>query len=387
MKTTAMKKHPAMLRIGAIGLATCATFASPIAAADASNWYVGANAGVSRARIDDARISGALLGSGFASTSIVDDNRDTGFKVFGGYQFTPNLAIEGGYFDLGRFGFHATTVPAGTFDGSIKLRGVNIDLVGRLPITDRLSAFARVGVNRAEARDTFTSTGAVQVFNPDPHTTATNYKFGGGLQYDFTPALGMRVEAERYRINDAVGNKGDINLYSVGLVYRFGQASPSPMPVVAMAPPAPPPPPAPEPVRVAPAPVVMAPPVMKVAFSADALFDFDKSTIKPAGKATLDKFLADMRGASIDALKVTGHTDRIGRHAYNLKLSAKRAEAVKAYLVSQGGMAANVISATGVNGDNPVTKPGDCKGSKPTPALIACLAPDRRVEVEVTGSK
>ena len=387
MKTFTNKKNSASVRLGALGLAACATLVSPFAAADDSNWYIGANVGASRAKIDDPRISRALLGSGFASTTIVDDDRNTGFKLFGGYQFTPNIALEGGYFDLGRFGFNAATVPTGTFNGTIKLRGVNLDLVGRLPITERFSAFARVGVNYAEARDRFTGTGAVIVTNPNPSTRAANYKFGGGLQYNFTPALGMRLEAERYRINDAVGNKGDINLYSVGLVYRFGQASPSPVPVVAMAAPTPPPAPPPAPEVVKPAPVVVPPAPVKVAFSADALFDFNKSSIKPAGKAALDKFAADLGGARIDSLKVTGHTDRIGRHAYNLKLSAARAEAVKAYLVSPGGIAANAIATAGVDGDNPVTRSGDCKGSKPTPKLIACLAPDRRVEVEVAATR
>ena len=73
-----------------------------------------------------------------------------------------------------------------------------------------------------------------------------------GLQYDFTESLGMRLEAERYRINDAVGNKGDVDLVSVGLVYRFGAKTPAPAPRAA----------APEPVAAAPAPqpVAVTPP-------------------------------------------------------------------------------------------------------------------------------
>ena len=94
-----------------------------------------------------------------------------------------------------------------------------------------------------------------------------------------------------------------------------------------------------------------------------------------------------MKGTQYDAVEVTGHTDRIGSHAYNLKLSARRAEAVRAYLVSSGAVASGKIAAKGVNGANPVTKPGDCKGSKPGKALIACLQPDRRVDVEVSGTK
>ena len=126
---------------------------------------------------------------------------------------------------------------------------------------------------------------------------------------------------------------------------------------------------------------------MKVSFSADSLFDFDKSTVKAEGKQALDKFSADLKGTQYDAVQVTGHTDRIGSQAYNLKLSSRRADAVSAYLVESGGVPSGKIAAKGVNGANPVTKPGDCKGNKATKALIACLQPDRRVEVEVLATK
>ena len=121
--------------------------------------------------------------------------------------------------------------------------------------------------------------------------------------------------------------------------------------------------------------------------SADSLFDFGKSTVKPASKKALDKFAADLKGANFDVITVTGHTDRIGSHAYNMKLSTRRAEAVKAYLVESAGIPAGKITAKGVDGANPVTKPGECKGKKATKKLIACLAPDRRVEVEVVATR
>ena len=125
---------------------------------------------------------------------------------------------------------------------------------------------------------------------------------------------------------------------------------------------------------------------MKVTFSADSLFDFDKSMIKPEGKQALDKFSTDLKGTQHDTVWATGHTDHIGSAAYNLKLSGRRADAISAYLVASGGVASGKIAAKGVNGANPVTKPGDCKGNKPT-ALIACLQPDRRVDVEVAATK
>ena len=372
---------------GTLGLAALAIFASPFAMADDTGWYVGANVGQSKAKIDDARITGALVGGGSTATSIADDNRDTGYKIFGGYQFNRNFAVEGGYFNLGQFGFAATTVPAGTLDGSIKLQGLNLDLVGILPFTDRFSAFGRVGLNYAQARDAFSGTGAINVIRPDPSERASNVKFGAGLQYDFTKSVGMRLEAERYRINDAVGNKGDIDLVSLGLVYRLGVKTPAPTPraePVAAAP-------APEPVVVAPPPppppVVTPPPPRKVTFSADSLFAFDKAVVKPEGKRELDKLAADLRGVDFDVITVTGHTDRIGSHAYNMKLSTRRAEAVKNYLVASAGIPAGKLAARGTDGSDPVTKPGDCKGKKVTKKLIACLQPDRRVEVEVSGTK
>ena len=372
---------------GTLTLMALAMIASSYAVADDTGWYGGINIGQSRANIDDARITSGLLGSGFATTSINDDDRDTGYKLYGGYQLNKNFAIEGGYFDLGRFGFTATTVPAGTLNGSIRLKGLNLDAVGILPFNEKFSAFGRAGVNYAEAKDSFSGTGAVSVLNPNPSKREANYKFGVGLQYNFTESLGMRAEAERYRINDAVGNKGDIDLLSVGLVYRFGAKTPAPRaaapePVAAA--------PAPEPVVVTPPPpppAPKAPAPRKVTFSADSLFVFGKADVSPAGKQALDKLAADLRGVDFDVMTVTGHTDRIGSHKYNMDLSQRRANAVKTYLVESGGIPAGKIAAKGTDGSDPVTKPGECKGTKATKALIACLQPDRRVEVEVSGTK
>lgn len=371
---------------GTLGLAVLAVFASPIAMADDLDlgWYGGVNVGRSAATIDDARITSGLQAGGLATTSIDDRDRSTGGKIFGGYQFNKYFALEGGYFDLGRFGFTANTVPAGTLTGNIRLQGLNLDAVGILPITDKFSAFGRIGATYAQARDSFSGTGAVNGFNPNPSKRDANYKFGVGVQYAFTDALSMRVEAERYRVNDAVGNRGDVDMLSVGLVYRFGAKAPGPAPREEAAPEPVAAVQAPEPVAVTPPPP---PPPTRVTFSADSLFDFDKATLKPEGKAALDKFANDLNGASFDIIVVTGHTDRIGSHAYNMTLSTRRAEAVKTYLVQSAGIAASKITAKGVDGSDPVTKPGECKGNRATPKLIACLQPDRRVEVEVTGTK
>lgn len=370
---------------GTLGLAVLAAITSQFAMADDSGWYAGANVGQSRAKIDNARITSQLLGGGATAVSIAENNRDTGYKLFGGYRVNKNFAIEGGYFNLGRFGYVATTTPPGTLSGNIKLQGVNLDGVGTLPITEQFSVFGRLGLNYAQARDNFVSTGLVPApANPNPGKNQVNYKFGAGLQYDFTEALAMRAEVERYRINDAVGNKGDIDLYSLGLIYRFGVVKPAPAQRAAE----------PTPVVAAAVPVVVAPPTpvnRKAVFAADSstdsLFDFGKSDVKPSGKAAIDKFTADLSGADFEVITVTGHTDRIGAHAYNMKLSQQRAEAVKAYMVESAGIPADKIQAKGVDGAEPVTKAGECKGKKVTKALKACLAPDRRVEVEVVATR
>lgn len=360
---------------GKLSLLTLALLATPFAMAESLGWYGGANIGQSNATIDDDRITSDLLSRGLVAGSINDDDQDLGYKLFAGYQFNRYLSVEGGYFDLGQFGFSTTTTPQGTLNGDIRLRGLNLDAVGTLPITDKFSAFACVGVAYAQAKDTFSGSGAVRVLDPDPSAEEANVKFGLGLQYAFTEALSVRAEIERYRVDDAIGNTGDVDMASIGLVYRFGGTT-TPTPVAYQA--------VPEPVVIAQA---VPPAPRKITLSADSLFDFDSAKIKSAGCADLDKLVVDLRNVDFDVINITGHTDRIGRQAYNQKLSTQRAEAVGNYLVKSAGIPAHKISTKGVNGSDPVTKPGDCVGQKATPALIACLQPDRRVDIEVTGKQ
>ena len=147
-----------------------------------------------------------------------------------------------------------------------------------------------------------------------------------------------------------------------------------------MLPPPPPPPAKPAPKK---EPAKLLP--QKINFSGDALFDFDKAVLRPEGKAMLDDLARVLQGAKYEVILAIGHTDRIGTQAYNQKLSVRRAEAVKKYLVDKG-IEPNRIYAEGKGETQPVTKPGDCKGKRGK-ALIACLQPDRRVDVEVTGTK
>ena len=124
--------------LGMLGVMSLPAIASSIASAQDSGWYVGGNAGQSRAKIDNTRIAGDLTGEGIATTTIRDDERHFAYKLFGGYDFNKYFALEAGYFDFGIFGFTANTVPAAGLTGKTKLNGANFDVVGTLPLADKL---------------------------------------------------------------------------------------------------------------------------------------------------------------------------------------------------------------------------------------------------------
>jgi OmpA-OmpF porin, OOP family len=389
-----MKNTHTLRALSLAGLGTLVCVTAVAQDYDSASYpYGGISLGQSQARIDEPRISARLAAEGASRSSMTQNEHDMAYKIFGGYQFNRNFAVEAGYFNLGKFDFNSTTVPAGTYNGQIKLQGANVDLVGTLPLTQRWSALGRAGIQYANARDTFQSTGAVRIPNATPSKNAVNYKIGVGVQYEVNPTLFVRGEVEHLRVNDAIGNRGGVNMYSVSLVIPLGRTTvaapravaapvyvapapePVPVAVVVIAPPPPPP------------VVVVAPVPRRVSFSADSLFAFDKSMVRPEGKMALDTFAGELKGTNYDVISVEGHTDRLGTAAYNQKLSAERADAVKSYLVSSGGVDSTKISATAKGETQPVTQADDCKGNKATAKLIACLQPDRRVVVEVTGTR
>ena len=127
-----------------------------------------------------------------------------------------------------------------------------------------------------------------------------------------------------------------------------------------------------------------APSVQKITLASKALFDFDKAVLKPEGKAVLDREIVSRikEVQKLELVLVTGHTDRLGSQQYNQKLSERRAAAVAAYLASKG-VAKDKIETLGMGKTQPV--PGVVCEQKNRKALIACLQPHRRVEVEVKG--
>ena len=111
-------------------------------------------------------------------------------------------------------------------------------------------------------------------------------------------------------------------------------------------------------------------------FAADAFFDFDKSVLKPEGKAKLDDLASKLQGMNLEVIIAVGHTDSVGTDAYNQKLSVRRAEAVKGYLVSKG-IEANRVYTEGKGEKQPVADNKTAAGR----------AKNRRVEIEVVGTR
>jgi OOP family OmpA-OmpF porin len=166
------------------------------------------------------------------------------------------------------------------------------------------------------------------------------------------------------------------------------QPTPAPAPAPAPEPKPAPPPPAPTPAPQAPKPKPK-PVAVKVTFAADVLFDFDRAVIKPEGKSKLDDLTSKIKGINLEVVIAIGHADVIGTTAYNQALSLRRAEAIKAYLISRG-IEANRVYTEGKGESQPVTA-GKCKNMgrehRSNQKLVDCLQPDRRTEIEVIGTR
>jgi OmpA-OmpF porin, OOP family len=171
-------------------------------------------------------------------------------------------------------------------------------------------------------------------------------------------------------------------LLLVGLAIAAGCATEPPAPEPKPAPPpapVPPPPPKPraaEPEKPKPAPEKPKPVAEKVTFAADVLFDFDKAVIKPEGKSKLDDISNKTKGVNLEVVIAIGHADSVGSDAYNQRLSVRRAESVKAYLVSKG-LEANRVYTEGKGEKQPVADNKTADGR----------AKNRRVEIEVIGTR
>lgn len=308
---------------------------------------------------------GAFLGTGFGWNNYTDlGDVGTATKsstptahVFGGYTFNEFLGAEAGYNWLGNGHLEG---------GRFKAHGANVSLIPRYPLTDDLSLLGEIGVMRWKVDNEAT--------NVDDHGTSPI--FGAGLAYRVSDPVDLQL---RYRIIDRVGDAktGETDSQNVNLdVVYYPTRTSEPAPVVTPAP------------VVAPAPAPQ--PVQETktfTLTSDVLFDFNKATLKPAGVSALSKLYNQIQTLEMNDknIVVYGYTDRIGSDGYNLKLSQDRAKSVSSFLTSKG-LSATRITAVGRGEADPVS-PASCNAIKAKKDLIVCLAPDRRVNVEVKGSK
>lgn len=301
------------------------------------------------------------------------------YGVFGGYQILNRdnlgLAVELGYDDFGRvkgrslgqtYFKHTNHGAHLSFKGSYNLGGLTSALEG-------LDVYGRAGVAlvRSDYKFYDVTNGGARIHDAGRHSLRTSGMFAAGVEYALPslPELALRLEYQwltrvgKLRTEDRPNSSVDYNPWigsiNAGLSYRFGQGA---------------------------APVV-APEVVSKTFnlSSDVTFAFGKANLKPQAKATLDGIYGEIAQVNNANVAVAGYTDRIGKDAPNLKLSQRRADSVANYLVAKG-VPAQSISAVGHGKANPVTG-STCDAVKGRKALIACLAPDRRVEIAVNGTK
>ncbi|MGH1408640.1 MAG: porin OmpA [Aeromonas sp.] len=325
-----LKMAPTLI---ALALAAAGTTAQA-----ADDWYTGIGTGWAYAHnLDDVK-------------GLDTDKDATALSLFGGYNFNDYYAAELGYLYAGK---------AGVDGADFKTQGATLSGIARLPLGDIFSVFAEGGAyfNHVNGND-----------NSDNGTAPLA---GLGLTAKLSDLVDVQA---RYRYLWNLGSEqktweSDMSVATLELVLHPNRTS-YVAPVAA---------PAPEPV---PEPVLVD---KNFALSSDVLFAFGKSTLKPEGVAALNSLyqqIVDVQPKDGSAV-VVGYTDRIGSDAYNQKLSEARARTVADFLVGKG-LPAGKVAIEGRGEANPVTGT-QCDSIKAKAKLISCLAPDRRVEVRVTG--
>jgi OOP family OmpA-OmpF porin len=242
-------------------------------------------------------------------------------------------------------------------------------------MSERISLLGRIGAQYAKTSNKFSGSVFNALTTPTSDGRKLGAKAGFGVEFKLSEALALRAEVERYRLRDAFGKRDNVDTGMLSLVYKFGRPAAAPAPAFTETSPA----------VVEQAPVAVAQPEAapapqpvseKVSFAAEALFDFDKAIVKPEGQAALDDMMTKLQGMNTEVMIAVGHTDSIGSHAYNEKLSLRRANAVKAYLVSKGLDPARLYTE-GKGETQPVADNSTEEGR----------AKNRRVTIEVVGTR
>lgn len=336
----------------ALALAGMAFAASTQAAPQEGTWYTGAKLGWSN-YFSTEKNQDFFGSDNVLSRSTHFSKNSLGGGVFGGYQVNPWFAVEMGYDYLNKLKAN---------DGDLRTQGIQLSGKLSYPVMQDLDLYTRLGAMgyRADLRGYVTNKheSGVRALAAVGAEYAFNDNWAGRLEYQYTNKLGN---------SNQVGASADNGLLTFGVSYRFGQtveAAPAPVP--------------------APAPEIE---TKRFTLTSDVLFNFGKASLKPEGQQALQKMYAEIQnmGLKDKTAVIIGYTDRIGSDAFNMKLSQERAQSVASYLESLGAPA-NMLTVEGRGKADPVTG-NKCDGIKNRNALISCLAPDRRVEIEVQGVK
>lgn len=199
----------------------CSLCISSAMADEPPYYYGGVSVGRAHASIDEGQAASAALG-GAPVSGISSNEHDNAYKLFGGYQFNRNLGMELGYFDLGHTNYSATG-PLGLLNSDTRVRGINLDIVGTMPVSDTFAVLGRVGVVAGRSQATFSGPGAAGV--ADATQNQTNAKVGLGLQWEMSRSVWLRGEVERYRVGNAMGSRNNVDMYTVSLVMPFGRSA------------------------------------------------------------------------------------------------------------------------------------------------------------------
>ena len=212
-------------KITQIAVAAIAVIGLGAAAPSYANWYIGGSVGKSDIKFDNAAQSAQFLDLGFTNASTVSNTKDTGYRLFGGYQLHKYIAIEAAYVDLGRFGFRTDVTPRGSLSGSTRIDGFELSAVGTVPLGERFGVFARVGALAAQTKTSYTGGGSIETLlgGENQRKRSTDLSYGVGINYNINKNLSVRADWSRYeKLGDVLtGGRTNASLYALGLVYRF----------------------------------------------------------------------------------------------------------------------------------------------------------------------
>ncbi len=188
----------------------------------AGDWYMAGSIGQSDFKGGKSDIDNALTSAGVTGLSSRLDDKDTAYKLQVGYRFTPNLAVEGGYVDLGKLKYMASFT-GGTGRAEIKATGWNLAVVGSLPLGQDFSLFGKLGMIDAKVEANVFATGAGGAASAGVSDTSWKGHWGFGLDYAVNQKMAIRAEIERFSKlgdNNTTG-EGDVDLLSLGVVFKF----------------------------------------------------------------------------------------------------------------------------------------------------------------------